>query len=295
MHPGTTMTRMSRYPGRTALVLIALLLLMAASCTRDQDDGGSRTQASGVPDCTAGDLPVVSDGVLTVAVDGEWIEPWFIDEDLATGRGYAVSVAHAVAAELGFGPDQVNWVRRSSDDAREVREPADFSMAFESVEGEKSKGMSAPYYRSPHVVVVLGGSRFADAAGLDEFAQASLGARGDTGSLRAIETLGTMDAPLVFVSSDEAAQALANGQVDGIVANVPSASLIVESMSGDAVIAGVIGGDVAPAEFELEATDPSMKRCLDAAVSGLEKSGTLRDLEKKWLHSVSKIRVLSRK
>ena len=110
------------------LVLVALLGATAA-CGGDDDeaapepaaptteaDTGATTEE---PDpCATDQLATVVDGALTIGTDNPAFPPWFQDAEGApwdptgepTGEGYEAAVAYAVAEELGFPEDAVDWV-----------------------------------------------------------------------------------------------------------------------------------------------------------------------------------------
>src|SRR3712207_9293244 len=75
--------------------------------------------------------------------------------------------------------------------------------------------------------MALQGSPVADATSISDLAQYKLGAQTGTTSLTAIRDVIEPDSdPLVFTDTNAAKQALQNGQVDGILADVPTAFYI---------------------------------------------------------------------
>ena len=79
----------------SAAAIAALVALTLTSC-------GSEEAAA---------CPQVKEGVLTIATDEPVYGPWFDNNDPANGKGYEGAVAYAVAEELGYSKDQVEWVR----------------------------------------------------------------------------------------------------------------------------------------------------------------------------------------
>jgi hypothetical protein len=61
--------------------------------------------------CAPTELPLKNEGVLTVGTDSPAYEPWFVDNDPSNGKGYESAVTYAVAEQLGFSADQVEWIK----------------------------------------------------------------------------------------------------------------------------------------------------------------------------------------
>src|SRR5262245_16490343 len=102
---------MSRFRIRFLLVGAIALTVGLAACGDDDDDGsdsgGSNVTAE---DCTPDQLQTVKAGTLTVATDKPAFPPYFEDDDPTNGRGFESAVAYAIADQLGFTQDQVEWV-----------------------------------------------------------------------------------------------------------------------------------------------------------------------------------------
>ena len=96
---------------------VVALAVAAAAC-----GGGDGTDTAG-GDCEPGALPTVTDGTLTIGTDTPAFPPWFVDDDPTNGEGFESAVAYAVAEELGYADDAVEWIvdalqQRSSPPAR---------------------------------------------------------------------------------------------------------------------------------------------------------------------------------
>lgn len=91
--------------------------------------------------------------------------------------------------------------------------------------------------------------------------------------------------PAVFQRNDLAVAALKNGQVDGIVVDLPTAFYITGAEVTDAKVIGqfdTAGGT--PEQFGLVLDKGSrLTACVSRAVTALRGDGTLAALEKKWL------------
>ena len=91
-----------RAPRWTALAALAALAL--AACAPVDDDAASADAA------TDGTLATVTEGVLTVGTSDPAYEPWVVDNDPMNGKGFESAVAYAVADQLGFDAEHVEWV-----------------------------------------------------------------------------------------------------------------------------------------------------------------------------------------
>jgi polar amino acid transport system substrate-binding protein len=280
-------------------VPLALLLTVAAACgpADDSDDAASDSTAGATADCAVDQLPLVKSGTLTIATDDPAFEPWFVDNDPSNGKGFESAVAYAVAEQMGFERDQVEWTKVPFNTSYQPGKKAfDFDINQISITKDRQQAVdfSKPYYSAAQAIIVRSDSKFADAKSLDDFRTASLGAQIGTTSLKAIESLETQDAPLVYDDTTKAALALANGQVDGIVADLPSAFYLVAAELEDATIAGQFdfdGGE--PEQFGLLLEKGSkLTSCVDEAVAALTEDGTLADLEQEWLAESQDVPVL---
>ena len=280
-------------------VPLALLLTVAAACgpADDSDDAASDSTAGATADCAVDQLPLVKSGTLTIATDDPAFEPWFVDNDPSNGKGFESAVAYAVAEQMGFERDQVEWTKVPFNTSYQPGKKAfDFDINQISITKDRQQAVdfSKPYYSAAQAIIVRSDSKFADAKSLDDFRTASLGAQIGTTSLKAIESLETQDAPLVYDDTTKAALALANGQVDGIVADLPSAFYLVAAELEDATIAGQFdfdGGE--PEQFGLLLEKGSkLTSCVDEAVTALTEDGTLADLEQEWLAESQDVPVL---
>ena len=280
-------------------VPLALLLTVAAACgpADDSDDASSDSTAGATADCAVDQLPLVKSGTLTIATDDPAFEPWFVDNDPSNGKGFESAVAYAVAEQMGFERDQVEWTKVPFNTSYQPGKKAfDFDINQISITKDRQQAVdfSKPYYSAAQAIIVRSDSKFADAKSLDDFRTASLGAQIGTTSLKAIESLETQDAPLVYDDTTKAALALANGQVDGIVADLPSAFYLVAAELEDATIAGQFdfdGGE--PEQFGLLLEKGSkLTSCVDEAVTALTEDGTLADLEQEWLAESQDVPVL---
>jgi polar amino acid transport system substrate-binding protein len=282
---------------RLALAAAALLTVALAGCS-PQDSGsasgtpGSSAAGSGSPSaaaCAPGSLATHSPGKLTVGTDKPAYDPWFSNDDPSNGKGYESAVAYAVAKRLGYAPGQVAWqtVPFNSAFSPGVKN-FDFDINQVSINADRQKTVdfSPGYYDVRQAVVARKGSKIAGAHSLAELKSAKLGAQVGTTSLDVITgTVRPSRQPAVYQRNDLAVAALKNGQVDGIVVDLPTAFYITGAEVTDAKVIGQFadaGGT--PEQFGLVLDKGSrLTSCVSQAVTALRSDGTLAALEKQWL------------
>src|SRR5688500_8777757 len=105
----------SRFLALTALLMSSVLLLGACGSEGGDTDTDNEPAAGAsdepeTVDCSVANLPLYQEGRLTIATDKPAFPPWFENNDPTNGKGFESAVAYAVAEEMGFTRDQVEWV-----------------------------------------------------------------------------------------------------------------------------------------------------------------------------------------
>ncbi len=276
----------------TALATLGVALLITTACApRDEaddtaSDSGSTAAAA---DCEKDALDTYSEGVLTVATDNPAYEPWFVDNDPSNGKGYESAVAYAIADELGFAEDEVEWVKVPFNAVVSPGEKKfDFDVNQVSITPARAKAVdfSSGYYDVRQVVVSTEGSPIDGATSMAELQDAKLGAQVGTTSYTAItDQIQTTEQAAPYDTNDQAVQALDNGQIDGIVVDLPTAYFMTAVQLDKGVIVGQLpqaGDDVEQFGAVLDLGSP-LTDCVSQAVDTLREDGTLADLEDQWL------------
>ncbi len=243
-------------------------------------------------------LPLKKSGRLTIGTDSPAFEPWFVDNDPTNGKGFESAVAYAVADQLGFSDDQVDWVKvRFNNSYKPGPKDFDFDINQISVTAERERvvDFSDGYYSAAQGVIALEGSPVVEATSIADLAQYKLGAQTGTTSLTAIRDVIQPDEdPLVFQDTNAAKQALQNGQVDAILADVPTAFFI----TAVEIPKSSIVGQFQPTTGEQEEFGMLFEKgsqlvpCVNEALSSLREDGTLAAIEKRWLSDVVDVPVL---
>lgn len=274
---------------------LPLLLALGACAPVDEaPDGSDATGGSptSAEPCATEELPTLEPGTLTVGTDSPAFEPWFSDNDPTNGKGFESAVAYAVAEELGFSEDQVEWVKVPFNSSYKPG-PKDFDFDINqiSITPERAEvvDFSDGYYEAAQAVIALEDSPIASATTVEELAGYSLGAQTGTTSLTVIrDVIDPGTDPVVFEDTNVAKQALLNGQVDAILADLPTAFFITAVEIPEASLVGQFRPETGePEEFGMlfEKGSPLVP-CVDEALATLREDGTLDDLEQQWLSDV---------
>jgi polar amino acid transport system substrate-binding protein len=273
------------------VVVLPLILATAAAC------GSPEKQAAASSSCAVSKLPLTTSGKLTIATDSPAYDPWFSKNDPTNGKGFESAVAYAVAKQMGFTKDQVTWIKEPFNNSYAPGpKKFDFDINQISITPARARAVdfSDGYYSAAQAVVVLDKNKV-KAASLADLKTLKLGAQTGTTSLTAIrdEIKPTHDA-VVFPNDNVAKQALLNGQVDGIVTDLPSAFYITSAEIDHSSILGQFQTQSGtPEQFGLLlAKGSGLTSCVDKAMTTLKTNGTLAGLETQWLSQTVSVPVL---
>ena len=282
---------------RPVAALLGVALLLAACAPKDE--GGAAATSAGADACAKDKLQLVSTGKLTVGTDKPAYEPWFKDDDPANGQGFESAVAYAVAGKLGFSESEVAWaVAPFNSVIQPGPKKFDFDINQVSITEERRRAVdfSSGYYVVSQAVVALKDSPIAGAASIGDLKDAKLGAAVGTTSYRAIvDQIKPGKQPAVFDTNDVAKAALKNGQIDGLVLDLPTAFYVTAAEIAAAKIVGQLpptGPN--PEEFGLVLEKGSpLTACVSKAVDALRGNGDLKKLQDRWLSASVGAPVLS--
>ncbi|TDB76466.1 ABC transporter substrate-binding protein, partial [Micromonospora sp. KC723] len=231
-------------------------------------------------------------GTLTIATDEPAREPWFRQNKPENGEGFEAAVAYAVATQLGYAATEVTWTRVKPD-AAVTPGPKSFDFAINQFslteERKQAVDLSAPYYLVRQAVIARKSSKIAGRKSLAELTDARLGAQANSTSHQAItELVKPGPKPQSYRGNDEAVAALRNGQIDGLVVDLPTAFRITSTKGADVAIVGQLPQVGAPETFGLLLDkDSPLTPCVNEAIGELREAKTLTQLEQRWLAQVA--------
>jgi polar amino acid transport system substrate-binding protein len=305
-----------RTPARIAALAAALLIV--AACTGPAATPGpasptpgpaSPTPAAASPGasptdaadaCARDNLALVTDGQLTIGTDNpayppyfEWVEeptePWELG-DPTTGEGFEAAFAYALAEELGFSADEVEWTVVPFDNAFSPG-PKSFDIDINQVsykpERAENVDMSEGYYYVNQAVVASAGSPIAAATSVADLKGYRFGAQVGTTSY---DTIVNVIAPTtetsVYNTNDAAIEALKVGQIEAIVVDLPTAFFITAVQFEDGTIVGQFPSpeDADAEHFSVVLTkDSPLTPCVNQAIAAMKADGRLEAITQEWL------------
>jgi polar amino acid transport system substrate-binding protein len=282
------------------LGLILLAIGVAACAPTDESTQSDNSQSSAsAQDCAVDQLPLKTAGQLTIGTDSPAYPPYFEKNDPSNGKGFESAVAYAVAEEMGFTRDQVKWVTVPFNSSyKPGAKDFDFDINQISITAKREEAVtfSDGYYTASQAIITLKDSDYADATTLADFANARLGAQIGTTSLDAIDNdIQPSTQPQIFDNTNDAKQALLNDQVDGIVADLPTALYI----TAVEIPQGTVVGQFQVSSGETEQFGLLMEKgselapCVNKALGTLKDNGTLAQIEQRWMSQSVDVPTLS--
>jgi polar amino acid transport system substrate-binding protein len=257
-----------------AAAALALALAVAAGAVSAQEK-------------TPMDPRLMTPGKLTVGTGDVVYPPWMLNNDPAGGEGFENAMIYALAAEMGFAPEDVVWVGLTFDQTiAPGAKPFDFAIQQISVTEARAQvvSFSQVYFQPDKAVIALPGSPVTAARSFADLRGARWGATVGTTDLTYLETvLGVTDAA---VYNDQAAVflALKSGQIDATVAALPTALFATAVQVPEAAIVAVLPPDASDRGHGLlfEKDNP-LVAWVDEALSAVIAAGTVDALKAQYL------------
>lgn len=262
----------------TAAVLVTALAL--TGCAAAETPAATPSESA--------TLSTITEGKLTIGTGLPAYEPWVVGDAPESGEGFEAAVAYAVAEKLGFAKEDVVWVRTTFDEAiAPGLKNFDFNLQQYSITPERQEAVdfSSPYYETTQTVITVAGSKadgVTTVAGLKDLV---IGAATGTTSFNAIESVIKPTAGAkAFNSNDDAKAALAAGQVDAIVVDLPTALyLTAVEIEGGKIVGQLVGGGAGDAFGLVLDKGSKLTAAVSAAIDALKADGTLAKIEAQWL------------
>ncbi len=247
--------------------------------------GAAQAQDTGTPD----DARLVNPGFLTVGTSDPVYPPWMMNDSPESGEGFENALIYALAAEMGFAPEQVQWVRLTFEQIIAPGDkPFDFAINQVSVTPARAEvvGFSQVYYQSDKAVIALPGSPVIGASSFADLRAARWGAAIGTTDLAYLE--GVLGATNVAVYDDQVGvfQAMQAGQIDATVTAVPTALFATAVQIPEASIVAILPPDAGDEGHGLLFEHGNaLIPWVDAALGRLIAAGAVQGLVNTWLVS----------
>jgi len=289
---------------RRAFIAVSLL---AAALAVTAGASGKSSAAVAIPGCATDSLKLVSAGTLTVGTDNPAYGPWFGGgeikgskwkiNDPATGKGYESAVAYEVAKRLGFAKSELKWVAVPFNTSfRPGKKNFDFFVNQVSYTPQRAKNVtfSASYYNVNQAVVGVKGKPIATARSKADLRGYELGVQiGTTSYDYIVKNIKPTSKPAVYDTNNDAVTALKNGQIDGIVVDLPTAFYVTAVQVENGTIVGQFLSVGSQERFGLVfQKGNSLAGCVNKALTRMRADGTLKRLQTQWLSKATGARVL---
>jgi polar amino acid transport system substrate-binding protein len=295
----------ARVPRSFALLLVAGLAFIAAGCGGSSSSSGSANTTTGsTTSCNKADLNLVNAGQLTVGTDNPAFPPWFGGNEKApwkvsdprSGEGFESAVAYAVAKQLGFANSEVKWtVVPFNTSYAPGTKKFDFDINEVSFTPARAKvvDFSDSYYDVSQSIVGKNGTKIANAKSVADLKPYKLGAQIGTTSYQFIkDTIKPSKQPSVFDTNDAAVAALKNGQIDGLVVDLPTAFYVTAVQVPNSKIIGQFESTTGEHFGMVFEKGNALVKCVNSALAKLKSNGTLQQIQDKWLAKVGGAPVL---
>jgi polar amino acid transport system substrate-binding protein len=309
------MTHQRRRAGVLAVAATSIALLISPVASLAQDEASAAPAASGAPAtgvseaCQAANLgdALRNPGRLTISTDNPAFFPWF-DGDVPEGSewadygqfppaggGFEGALAYAIAAQLGFTPDQVDWIGQASFGLAFAPGEKDFDFHLGQVEylPERAEAVdfSDSYYEVQQAIVALADNPINDITTLAELKTFNLGAQVNSTSLIALEQVVQPDTEVKVYDDNNAGKfALQNGQIDGLVVDTPTAFYIrdveLEDFDTPEHEGAVVGQIITetPGNFgAILDKDSPLTACVNEAIAAIKASGEWQEIYDTWI------------
>lgn len=229
------------------LLCVGFALLLAAGSPEQSDSESEQNDASDAElERTPDDPRLHEPGKLTVATGDPVYPPWMLDDDPAGGEGFENGIVYALAEEMGFEYDDVQWVSQTFDEGiAPGPKPYDFAIQQYSVTEERAEivDFSIVYYQPDKAVVALEDSPLVGATSFDDLRDAGWGATIGTTDLDYLENIIEVDDVAVYDDQAGTFQALQARQIDGTVTALPTALFATDVQVPEAQITALLPKD----------------------------------------------------
>ncbi|MGH2617116.1 MAG: ABC transporter substrate-binding protein [Thermomicrobiales bacterium] len=231
-------------------------------------------------------MPLLTPGMLTVHADQPLYEPWFIDNDPTNGEGFESALVYALAEEMGFARDQVEWGYTAFNASYAPGpKPFDFYITEVSITEPRKEAVSFSdgYYSTPFVIIAPDDSPAMEATSLADLRQYRFGTLVNSSYAMYITDVIQPEPDMsVYNTNADALQALANEQVDVNVESLQIAEEVIADQFPELGIVGILPGPGTELGMVFELDSPLVP-FINQALANVRADGTLEALVEEWL------------
>ena len=298
--------------GVASCALLASPLVALAQDASPAADGSAAPAAPAATiseACQAANLGDVltNAGRLTLSTDNPAYFPWWAGTVPAgsewadyggyppAGEGFESAIAYAIAGQLGFTPDQVDWVAQATFGLAFApgEKDFDFHLGQVSYSDERAQAVdfSDSYYDVQQAIVAMADNPINAVTTLAELKDFQLGAPVATTSLRIAEAVIAPNKEIkVYDDIAGGKFALQNGQIDGLVVDTPTAFYIrdgeLEDFDTPDPEGAVIGQIVTETDEHfgiILPKDSALTACVNEALAAIKASGQYQEIFDTWI------------
>jgi polar amino acid transport system substrate-binding protein len=276
---------------------VAALALVVGACGAAATPTPQPTPTPGpVGPCDIGHTLVP--GFLTIGADNPAFPPYFQPDEADSewefgypynGLGFEAAVAYAVADQMGYAEDDVNWivVPFTSSFAPGAKE-FDLYLSQVSYSDERAQAvdLSESYFDVRQTILALAANPIAAVTTVEGLKAFGLGAPvGTTSYSYIVDQIQPETEPSVYDTLDASVQGLVAGQIDGIVVDLPTAFYLRDAELDEAVIVGQLPtvGEESEHFSIVLARDQPFTECVNDALAALRDDGTLAAITEEWI------------
>jgi polar amino acid transport system substrate-binding protein len=262
----------------------------AASEAASESAAVSEAPSQATIGCTPETMATKTPGTLTIGADNPAYPPYYQPSDPnpdpwelgdPTNRlGLEGRTAWTIARNLGFVGDTVQWVATPFNTAI-APGPKDFDIYLSQVsfsdERAQAVDLSEGYFDVSQAVVGAKDSDISKVTTISGLKDFQFGAQVGTTSLAAItSTIAPSKEPKVYDTNDLAVEALKNGQIDGLVVDLPTSFYVTSVQFPEGVIVGTFPTPEGGEHFSVVLDkDSTLTECVNQAIGQLRDSGEL--------------------
>nr|CRL67555.1 periplasmic component of amino acid ABC-type transporter/signal transduction system [Mycolicibacterium malmesburyense] len=285
------MMRPMRIVRKLGVLLAALATVTACAPTAEP------YRAPRPGDCQKDKLGTLYKGVFTFGTDQPVYPPWYIGDNPANGEGFESALAYAIANRLGYPPDDVRWVRVPFSEAiASGQKSFDANLNQFSITDQRRAvvDFSTPYFDVNQAVVTVKNSPAARVTTLGELKSLRLGAQVGSTSHTAALAVGGNNAVEVYNTNGDAKLALSTGEIDALVADLPTAFTVVGELRDGMMVGQLPASDDTAEQFGVVLAKRSgLTACVSSTVDAMREDGTLAQLRGLWLAVAGKAPLLA--
>jgi polar amino acid transport system substrate-binding protein len=294
--------------------MLAVAALALAACgpsggaSQAPSAAASPTQAAAVTTqptqdaCAKANLSTLTPGKLTIGADNPAYPPYYTPDDPApagspwelgeptNGQGLEAATAYAVAYGLGFVKSEVEWLPVLFNTAIQPGDKTfDMYLTQVSYSAERAAvvDLSDGYFDLNQAVVALKDTPIASVTTVEGLKPFKLGSQTGTTSYQYIvDQIKPTTEASAYDSMDAALQALQNGQIDGVVADLPTTFYMRDAQLDNGTIVGSLptapGADVEHFSILLTKGSP-LTACVNKVLATMKTSGVLEAITKRYI------------